>query len=76
MITYTYLCFLHLIEVNLNLKYIIIQEKKTIQAMQKNNAVLCFLNYIIEGQSNNLYQEKFIKIWAEMLRKKELRNMI
>ena len=44
--------------------------------MQKNNAVLCFLNCIIEGQSNNLYQEKFIKIWAEMLRKKELRNMI
>ena len=72
MITYTYLCFLHLIEVNWNLKYLII----TIQAMQKNNAVLCFLNYIIEGQSNNLYQEKFIKIWAEMLRKKELRNMI
>lgn len=72
MITYTYLCFLHLIEVNWNLKYLII----TIQAMQKNNAVLCFLNYIIEDQSNNLYQEKFIKIWAEMLRKKELRNMI
>ena len=25
--------------------------------MQKNNIVLCFLNYIIVGQSNNLYQE-------------------
>ena len=44
--------------------------------MQKNNIVLYFLNYIIEGQSNKTYQEKFIKIWAEALRKKELRNMI
>ena len=42
--------------------------------MQKNNIVLYFLNYIIEGQSNKTYQEKFIKIWAEALRKKRIKK--
>ena len=72
----SYICgfFLHLIEVNWNLKYLIIQGKKTIQAMQKNNVVLCFLNYIIEGQSNNLYQEKVYQNLGGSAQKKRIKK--
>ena len=48
--------------------------KKTIQAMQKNNVVLCFLNYIIEGQSNNLYHEKVYQNLGGSAQKKRIKK--
>ena len=42
--------------------------------MQKNNVVLCFLNYIIEGQSNNLYQEKVYQNLGGSAQKKRIKK--